>query len=107
VVWLWKGATGDRRLVAVNYASHQSQCYVRLPLHGLDGRSVRFADLMGPVGAAGFDRDRQDLDARGLYLDTPAWGYHVFDLTAVEEAHAGGGRRAQSSRKRVPAAQTQ
>ena len=44
---------------------------------------VRFEDLMS---AACFDRDRNDLDARGLYLDMPAWGYHVFDVSALEEA---------------------
>ena len=38
---------------------------------------VRFEDQMG---AGGFDRDRHDLNARGLYLDLPAWGYHIFDI---------------------------
>jgi hypothetical protein len=36
------------------------------------------------MGAAGFDRDGDDLHARGLFLDMPAWGYHVFEVTAVE-----------------------
>ncbi len=83
VAWVWEGAAGDRRLVAVNYAANQSQCYVRVPLQDLGARSVRFEDLMGSVGSGGFDRERSDLDARGLYLDMPAWGYHVFDVTAV------------------------
>ena len=78
-VVVWKGAAGDRRLVVVNYAPNQSQCFVRVPLEDLGGRSVRFEDLMNP---AAFDRERSDLDARGLYLDLPAWGYHVFDVTA-------------------------
>ena len=26
------------------------------------------------------------LDARGLFLDMPAWGYHVFGVTALDEA---------------------
>ena len=67
---------------------------------------MRFEDLMGPVGTVGFDRERRDLDARGLYLDMPAWGYHVFDVTALEEAHIGGGLQAELSSDRVPAAQT-
>ena len=66
VAWVWKGAAGDRRLVAVNYAANQSQCYVRLPLQDLGERSVRFVDLMGSAGTVGFDRERSDLDARGL-----------------------------------------
>ena len=74
VAWVWKGAAGDRRLVAVNYAANQSQCYVRVPLQDLGERSVRFEDLMGSVGTVGFDRERSDLDAHGLYLDMPAVG---------------------------------
>src|SRR4249919_603365 len=31
VASLWTSTAGDRRLVAVNYAANQSQCYVRLP----------------------------------------------------------------------------
>jgi len=38
---------------------------------------VRFDDLMG---GGRYDREKSDLDARGLYLDMPAWGYHVFDV---------------------------
>ena len=106
VAWFWKSAAGDRRLVAVNYAANKSQCYVRVPLQDLGERSVRFEDLMRPVGTVGFDRERSDLDARGLYVDMPAWGYHVFDVTALEEAHIGGGLQAQLSSDRVPAVQT-
>jgi hypothetical protein len=74
----WRDAGGDRVLVAVNYADHQGQCYVRLPLTGIDGRTVRFTDAMG---SAVYDRADTELASRGLYLDMPAWGYHVFELT--------------------------
>jgi hypothetical protein len=62
----------------VNYAGNQGQCYVRLPFGDLAGRVVRLKDLMGP---ARYDRDGSDLVSRGLYLDVPAWGYHVFEMT--------------------------
>jgi Alpha amylase, catalytic domain len=77
VAWLWTDAAGGRRLVVVNYAANQSQCYVRLPLPERGDRLVHFDDL---IGTAGFDRDRQDIDERGLYLDMPPWGYHVFEV---------------------------
>ena len=77
VAFSWQGASG-RVLVAVNYADHQSQCHVRLPLDGVDGRSVRFTDVMG---SAVYDRADTDLAAHGLYLDLPPWGYHVFEMT--------------------------
>jgi hypothetical protein len=70
---------GDlRRLVAVNYAPHQSQCYVGLPWQDLDGRPWRLQDRLGP---AVYDRDGGDLMRQGLYLDMPAWTYHVFGVT--------------------------
>ena len=81
LAWLWTGETGDRRLVAVNYAGNQSQCYVRLPPQGAG--VVGFTDLLS---ALAFDRDGHDLDARGLYLDLPPWGYHVFELSTASRA---------------------
>ena len=32
------------------------------------------------LGPAVYDRDGSELAARGLYLDLPAWGYHVFEV---------------------------
>jgi hypothetical protein len=75
---LWCADGGERRLVAVNYAGNQSQCYVRLVLPDLKGRAVGFTDLMGPTS---FDRDGDDLTSRGLYLDMRPWGYHVFEMS--------------------------
>jgi hypothetical protein len=62
--------------------SDQSQCYVRLPFPDLAGRPVRLEDLMSP---ARYDREGSDLVSRGLYLDLPAWGYHVFRINAGEK----------------------
>jgi glycosidase len=80
IAWCWQGQDGQRLLVAVNYAGNQSQCYVRLPFADLEGHSVQLKDLMG---AATYDRDGADILARGLFLDLPPWGYHVFELTAL------------------------
>jgi hypothetical protein len=79
IAWSWQRADGEQRLVAVNYADNQSQCYVRLPFPDMAGRTVWMKDMMGP---ASFDRDGNDLISRGLYLDLPPWSYHVFEMTA-------------------------
>jgi hypothetical protein len=50
-------------------------------------RTVQLKDLTSP---AGYDRDGKDLASRGLYLDLPPWGYHVFALTIHK--HAGSHR---------------
>jgi hypothetical protein len=34
------------------------------------------------MGTLVVDRNGHDLGTRGLYLDMPPWGYHVFDVTA-------------------------
>jgi hypothetical protein len=67
-------------LVAVNYAPHQSQCYIRLPLAQIGGRAWRLKDLMG---TAAYDRDGNDLQSPGLYLDVAAWQYHVFEMSLL------------------------
>ena len=81
VAFSWTGPDDERRLVAVNYADHQSQCYVGMPWRDLDGRTWRLQDLTGP---AVYDRSGSDLTWQGLYLDLPAWGYHVFAVSPAE-----------------------
>ena len=81
VAFCWTGPYEQRRLVAVNYAGHPSQCYVAMPWRDLDGRTWRLQDLTGP---SVYDRHGSDLTWQGLYLDMPAWGYHVFAVSPAE-----------------------
>jgi glycosidase len=76
----WRGREGQRVVVAVNYAPNQGQCYVRLPFDELRGKSVRLRDRMG---TAVYDRSGDDLLARGLYLDLPSFGHHVFEVSGA------------------------
>ena len=62
MAFTWTGPGPARRLVAVNYAAHQSQCYVTLPWRDLDGRTWRLQDLTGP---AVYDREGADLSQTG------------------------------------------
>jgi hypothetical protein len=76
IAFQWEGNSGEWLCVVVNYAAQQSQCFVRMPFPDLKGRSVRFQDLLGPDC---YDRSGDDLLSRGLFVDMPAWGHHVFD----------------------------
>lgn len=80
VAFHWRGSGGESLIVAVNYAGNQGQCYVKLPFGDLPRTTLRFSDLMS---AATYDRDGRDLAARGLYLDMPAWGYHIFGVSSL------------------------
>lgn len=77
VAFTWEGDDGQRLLVTVNYGLMKGQCYVHLPAAELRGKKVRLRDLLGP---AKYDRDGNELAERGLYLDLPPWGYHVFEV---------------------------
>jgi len=77
IAYGWQGAGRERLLVAVNYAPHHSQCYVRFPFPDLGGRQWRLQDLLGD---ARYERDGNDLQSRGLYLDVGPWQCHVFEM---------------------------
>lgn len=80
IAYAWQNSDGNRLIVSVNYADHQSQCYVRLPFAGLAGGRWRLRDLLG---TAQYDRDGDELQSRGLYLDVPPWQGQVFETTGV------------------------
>jgi len=77
VAFAWQAADGQRLLVTVNYAPHQSQCYLRLPFPDFSSRRWNLKDLMSD---ATYERDGDGLMSPGLYLDVGPWRYHVFEL---------------------------
>jgi len=77
LVWSWVLNGEPRVLVTVNYAPSRGQSYVRLPWYEPGVGTVRIRDAMTPTV---YDRDGSELAAPGLYLDLPAWGYHVFEI---------------------------
>jgi len=77
IAWHWQGRGDTWLCAAVNYAPHQGQCFVCLPFAQLAGKSLVFRDLLGP---AKYLRSGDDLLQRGLYLDLPPWGHHLFEV---------------------------
>lgn len=75
LAFAWEGPEAQRLLVTVNYGPTQGQGYVNLPFVDLRGQKVRFQDLMSETR---YEREGDDLSNRGLYLDLPAWGFHLF-----------------------------
>jgi hypothetical protein len=100
IAFLWEHADGSRMLVAVNYAPHQGQCLVRLPVSEFSGKAVQLADLLSE---ARYQRQGDDLVGPGLYLDMPAWGYHVFELIVEPSNRTGlATRRRHTPRRSRP-----
>jgi hypothetical protein len=65
----------------VNFSSQSAQCRVRIPFANLAGRPWRLRDM---IGTEVYQRDGDDLHARGLYLNVPPWQCHVFEVKTVE-----------------------
>jgi hypothetical protein len=77
VAFRWQGDDNSRLLIAVNYSDGPAQCYVRLPIPDLAGRQWQLRDL---IGREVYQRDGDDLIARGLYLNVLLWQAHVFEM---------------------------
>jgi glycosidase len=80
LVFAWQSRAGERHVVAVNYASNQSQCHVRLPFADLGGKKWRLTDQLG---GGVYDWNGDDLQARGLFLDMAPWQANVFLITTT------------------------
>jgi hypothetical protein len=79
ICFAWDCPEQASLVIAVNYAPDRSQCFLGIPFD-LRGTMVRFRDLMSHEV---YHRNGDEILARGLYLDMPAWGYHVFELTKL------------------------
>jgi hypothetical protein len=77
IAWSWQGPAQVWLCAAVNYSPQQAQCFVRLPFPELAGLPWRLRDLLG---TAVYERCGDDLLGRGLFLDLPPWGCHVFEV---------------------------
>jgi hypothetical protein len=76
VTFTWSTPEGELRyVVVVNLADTRSQGYVPLAKDDLAGRTVTITDRLG---SESYERDGDDLLARGLYVDVAAWAHHVF-----------------------------
>jgi glycosidase len=73
----WEAPSAGIRFVVVNYAPHNSQCYIDLPQEFLNGSPMEFRDLMS---SAAYVRERSWLVARGMFFDLPAYGLHIFQV---------------------------
>jgi glycosidase len=75
LAFAWEGEVDQRLIITVNYGPTQGQCHVGLPWDDLRGKQVILQDL---VQEGRYEWQGDDLCNQGLYVDLPAWGFHVF-----------------------------
>ncbi|HEY6084306.1 MAG TPA: hypothetical protein VIU63_02855, partial [Nitrospira sp.] len=76
VAWCWQKGP-ERHLVAVNLSPARAQAQVTWPWNDFAGRRWRLVD---PVQMAIFNRDGDELQGSGLYVDLEPWGYHFLKI---------------------------
>jgi Alpha amylase, catalytic domain len=74
VAWTWTSES-DRCVIIVNLSGVASQARVRVPWSD-SGAVVRLTD---PLTGASYDRDANEMQGAGLYVDLPGWGVHFFE----------------------------
>ncbi len=80
IAYAWQNSSGKKLLATVNFSNQPAQCYVRLPFAGLAGQPWQLRDWLGTDV---YQREGDDLNARGLYLNVPPWQCHVFEVKAA------------------------
>ena len=80
LAFLWEGAGRRRLLGCVHYGPTRGQCYVNLGMTELRGKRYLLEDQLS---AARYEREGDDLAGQGLFLDLPAWGYHLFTMVEI------------------------
>lgn len=76
----WQDDERRFELVVVNLAPHRSQCYAPLSVRGLAAGSWRMTDRLGHEA---YERDGEEMSARGLYLDVPPHAAQLFQFERI------------------------
>ncbi len=76
LAWCWQ-RDETRYLIAINWSGGPSQGRVRLPWGDLAGRRWRLVDLLSEEI---FERSGDEMQSKGLFVDLPAWRYHLLRL---------------------------
>jgi hypothetical protein len=71
--WCWK-KDKERCLIVVNLSDTSAQGLIQIPWHDLAGRTWRLTDSF--TGAV-YERDGDELHSTGVFVDLPAWGFHL------------------------------
>jgi hypothetical protein len=79
VAWCWTGES-ERYLIVINLSDNSAQCMVKVPWDDLYDKTWQLADTMS--GEA-YDRDGNDMQANGLFVDLKPWAAHCFQVQII------------------------
>jgi len=82
VVWCWDHGE-VRYLLVVNLSDYRSQARVQLPWKELTGRTWQLTDALNEEM---FERDGDEMQSAGLYVDLPVWRFHFLHFQPGQNA---------------------
>jgi glycosidase len=74
VAWCW-AKDDDRRLIVVNLSDNAVQAQVQVPWEDVHGASWKLTDAFSGTS---YDREGEEMNAPGLYIEAEPWGYFFF-----------------------------
>jgi hypothetical protein len=81
LAWSWE-SENDRRLIVINYSEEPAQAWLPAEFFADQGKTSRLRDRRtGEI----YKRDREELLARGLYVDLKPWQMHLFELVMTRK----------------------
>lgn len=78
LVLQWQSSADIFHLAIVNFAPHRSQCFVSPAIENVAAHDWTMRDLLGDEI---YERGGEELQARGLYLDVPAFATQLFHFS--------------------------
>jgi len=81
VAWSWVMGS-DRRLIVVNLSDNVVQAHVQLPWNEVKGQTWRVTDTLSN---AGYDRDGDEMQSSGLYVELGPWNCHFLQFARIGE----------------------
>jgi hypothetical protein len=85
LAWCW-GAGEERYLIVLNWSDYRSQALVRIPWPDIGGVSWKLIDVLN---GEEYDRDGNQIQDQGLYVDLENWSCHFlkfFKQTAASSS---------------------
>jgi hypothetical protein len=78
-VWSWS-KDDDRRLIVINLSDGAVQARIQLPWDDVGGKTWRLDDALSD---ASYERDGNDMNNNGLYIDLEPWAGQIFAFHAI------------------------
>jgi len=78
ICFTWQGKVDNTKvIVAVNFSPDKSQCYLKIPFIGMKNKNWLLRDQFSDVV---YQRQGDDLESKGLFLDEKSWKYYLFKI---------------------------